>query len=66
MSFLLSYLQPQSPDVPLGRVYVRDPDDWDAPAKSYAWRSSARRHPAFALNTSTGELTMRRGTTDGR
>ncbi|XP_050686791.1 putative neural-cadherin 2 isoform X2 [Eriocheir sinensis] len=59
-------IKPQSPDVPLGRVYVRDPDDWDAPAKSYAWRSSARRHPAFALNTSTGELTMRHGTTDGR
>ncbi|XP_045113360.1 putative neural-cadherin 2 isoform X2 [Portunus trituberculatus] len=59
-------IQPQSPEVPLGRVYVKDPDDWDAAAKSYAWRDPSRHLSSFALNTSTGELTMRHGTPDGR
>ncbi|KAG0710771.1 putative neural-cadherin 2 [Chionoecetes opilio] len=50
--------------VPLGRVYVRDPDDWDAAAKTYSWRGSE--HPNFRLDTATGHLTMRPATGDGR
>ncbi|XP_042227979.1 putative neural-cadherin 2 isoform X2 [Homarus americanus] len=57
-------VQPQSADVPLGRVYVRDPDDWDAAAKTYSW--GVRRHPSFTLNTTTGDLAMKPTTKDGR
>ncbi|XP_045129226.1 putative neural-cadherin 2 isoform X2 [Portunus trituberculatus] len=49
--------------VPLGRVYVQDPDDWDAAAKTYTWR-----HPqkGFFLDTTNGHLTMSASTPDGR
>ncbi|XP_050739443.1 neural-cadherin-like isoform X4 [Eriocheir sinensis] len=55
---------PQPPVVPLGRVYVRDPDDWDAASKRYAWRGP--RHPAFTLDPATGHLTMGAATQEGR
>ncbi|XP_069941535.1 putative neural-cadherin 2 isoform X3 [Cherax quadricarinatus] len=57
-------VQPQSGEVPLGRVYVRDPDDWDAAAKTYAWRTMP--HPSFTLNATTGTLAMMPNTQDGR
>ncbi|KAK8730326.1 hypothetical protein OTU49_008218, partial [Cherax quadricarinatus] len=47
-------VQHQKRQVPLGRVYVQDPDDWDAAAKTYAWRHY---QSGFFLNTSTGDLT---------
>ena len=47
-------------------MYVKDPDDWDVAAKSYAWRATSQHHSSFALNFSTGELTMKHGTPDGR
>ncbi|XP_071516704.1 putative neural-cadherin 2 [Panulirus ornatus] len=49
--------------VPLGRVYVKDPDDWDTDSKTFAWRSQ---QPSFFLNHSTGDLTMAPSTPDGR
>ncbi|XP_069195930.1 putative neural-cadherin 2 [Procambarus clarkii] len=49
--------------VPLGRVYVQDPDDWDASAKTYAWR---HHQSGFFLSASTGALTMAPNTPDGR
>ncbi|XP_050738814.1 putative neural-cadherin 2 isoform X2 [Eriocheir sinensis] len=49
--------------VPLGRVYVQDPDDWDAAAKTYAWRSPQQ---GFSLDTSNGHLSMSASTPDGR
>ncbi|KAG7160255.1 Neural-cadherin-like 14 [Homarus americanus] len=57
-------LQHQGVVVPLGKVYVRDPDDWDSVDKIYAWRH--RRQPGFLLHTSTGDLTMTPDTPDGR
>ncbi|KAK3863954.1 hypothetical protein Pcinc_030318, partial [Petrolisthes cinctipes] len=48
--------------VPLGRVYVQDPDDEDDAAKTYTWR---RPHPGFSLDTSNGLLTMDPHTADG-
>ncbi|XP_071534605.1 putative neural-cadherin 2 isoform X2 [Panulirus ornatus] len=59
----LHTVQPQTTVVPLGRVYVKDPDDWDAASKTYAWR---HQHPNFTLNTTTGDLAVRPGTMDGR
>ncbi|XP_071548441.1 LOW QUALITY PROTEIN: putative neural-cadherin 2 [Panulirus ornatus] len=56
-------VQPQTASVPLGRVYVKDPDDWDAASKIYCWR---HHHPNFSLNTTTGDLAMLPGTRDGR
>nr|XP_045618159.1 putative neural-cadherin 2 [Procambarus clarkii] len=56
-------LQPQGRPVPLGRVYVQDPDDWDAAAKTYSWRHHLS---GFFLDTDTGDLTMAPGTPDGR
>nr|XP_053637261.1 putative neural-cadherin 2 [Cherax quadricarinatus] len=56
-------LQSQGEPVPLGRVYVRDPDDWDARQKTYSWRLH---HPGFFLASSSGDLTMTPLTPDGR
>ncbi|XP_069186499.1 putative neural-cadherin 2 [Procambarus clarkii] len=56
-------LQPQGWPVPLGRVYVQDPDDWDAAAKTYSWRHHLS---GFFLDTDTGDLTMAPDTPDGR
>ncbi|XP_063876229.1 putative neural-cadherin 2 [Scylla paramamosain] len=56
-------MQRQGTTVPLGRVYVQDPDDWDAAAKSYAWRQPKA---GFFLDTSSGHLTMAPSTPDGR
>ncbi|XP_042883447.1 putative neural-cadherin 2 isoform X2 [Penaeus japonicus] len=56
-------VKPQTSQVPLGRVYVKDPDDWDAASKTYAWRTA---HVGFVLNKTTGDLSMKPGTPDGR
>ena len=47
----------------LGRVYVQDPDDWDAAAKTYAWKVP---QAGFFLDTSSGHLAMAPSTPDGR
>ncbi|KAK3891723.1 hypothetical protein Pcinc_004396, partial [Petrolisthes cinctipes] len=57
-------LQRQGSAVPLGRVYVRDPDDWDSGAKTYAWRHHPQ--PGFYLDPSSGRLSMAPSTPDGR
>ena len=41
-------------EAPLGRVYVDDPDDWDAADKSYAWDGPA--HPLFSLQPKHGTI----------
>ena len=51
-------------EVPLGRVFVRDPDDWDAGDKTWAW--SGEPHPLFALNEATGQLFAAPQLTHGR
>ncbi|MPC29128.1 Neural-cadherin [Portunus trituberculatus] len=56
-------MQRQGAAVPLGRVYVQDPDDWDAAAKTYAWRQPT---VGFFLDTSSGHLTMAPSTPDGQ
>ncbi|KAK7072335.1 hypothetical protein SK128_007151 [Halocaridina rubra] len=57
-------VQPQTTPVPLGRIYVEDPDDWDAASKTYQWEH--RHHPSFLLNRKTGDLSMKPATRDGR
>ena len=49
--------------MPLGRVYVQDPDDWDASAKTYTWRQPKA---GFFLDTSSGHLTMAPSIPDGQ
>nr|XP_053630333.1 putative neural-cadherin 2 [Cherax quadricarinatus] len=56
-------LQPQGKPVPLGRVYVKDPDDWDSASKTYSWRQYVE---GFFLNSSNGDLTMAPDTPEGR
>ncbi|XP_050721664.1 putative neural-cadherin 2 isoform X2 [Eriocheir sinensis] len=41
-------------EAPLGRVYVDDPDDWDAGDKSYAWDGPP--HPLFSLHPRQGTI----------
>ncbi|XP_045132549.1 putative neural-cadherin 2 [Portunus trituberculatus] len=41
-------------EAPLGRVYVEDPDDWDAADKTYAWDGPA--HPMFSLHPQEGTI----------
>ncbi|XP_050723109.1 putative neural-cadherin 2 isoform X3 [Eriocheir sinensis] len=56
-------LQHQGAAVPLGRVYVQDPDDWDVAAKNYSWRNP---QAGFFLDTSSGHLAMAPSTPDGQ
>ena len=49
--------------VPLGRVYVDDPDDWNSQGKTYVW---SKAHPLFTLDSSTGELSMMTSARVGR
>jgi hypothetical protein len=39
----------------IGRVYVDDPDDWDLPDKTFAWKDGIS-DPNFELNTTNGEI----------
>ena len=48
-----SQFQLSETEIPLGRVYVDDADDWDVTDKTYLWKKS---HPSFRLDSSTGEL----------
>ncbi|XP_064120797.1 uncharacterized protein LOC135225392 [Macrobrachium nipponense] len=43
-----------SVNVPLGRVYVDDPDDWDLKDKTFKWATSA--HPLFTLDQQEGTI----------
>ncbi|KAG8330089.1 beta-catenin binding [Homalodisca vitripennis] len=54
----------QMPDTTIGRVYVRDADDWDVPDKIFYWDTNE--HVRFRLNEDSGMITMRQGTPDGR
>ncbi|XP_045130155.1 putative neural-cadherin 2 isoform X1 [Portunus trituberculatus] len=56
-------MQHRGSAVPLGRVYVRDPDDWDDVGKTFAWKDP---QAGFFLDTSSGHLTMAPSTPDGR
>lgn len=53
-SRFLSLSQGGGSEAPLGRVYVDDPDDWDAADKSYAWDGPA--HPLFSLHPRHGTV----------
>lgn len=55
--------QHQGAVVPLGRVYVQDPDDWDAEGKNYSWRNP---QAGFFLDSSTGHLAMAPSIPDGQ
>ncbi|KAK8392665.1 hypothetical protein O3P69_014833 [Scylla paramamosain] len=52
-------LQPQSEVVPLGRVFVQDPDEGDQSSKTYRWRGEP--HPLVALSQATGNLALHPG-----
>lgn len=54
----------EAPDTEIGRVYVEDPDDWDLPDKSFAWKDGVP-DDRFALNTDNGMITLLQGTPAG-
>lgn len=60
------YLLPQGQveGVPLGRVYVADPDDWDAGQKTWEWRRRIA-HPLFTLDPRDGHLALAPHASDG-
>lgn len=56
--------QGQVEGVPLGRVHVEDPDDWDARHKTWEWRRNVP-HPLFTLDPSDGSLSLSPHASDG-
>lgn len=50
--------------MPLGRVYVEDPDDWDAGHKTWEWRRRVP-HPLFTLDSRDGHLSLAPHASDG-
>ena len=50
-----------APDTDIGRVYVKDPDDWDIVDKTFKFKSKSRWQNHFALNRNTGIITMKEG-----
>ncbi|XP_066937061.1 uncharacterized protein [Macrobrachium rosenbergii] len=53
-----------SVNVPLGRVYVDDPDDWDLKDKTFKWATSA--HPLFTLDQQEGTIYASSQVREGR
>lgn len=43
-------------EIPIGRVHVTDPDDWDLSDKKFTWAKD--RHPNFFLNEDNGMISM--------
>ena len=57
--FVYNY-EGKAPDTQIGRVYVKDPDDWDLPDKTFKFVDPSR-WPGFRLDSNTGTITMKRG-----
>ncbi|XP_078053729.1 DE-cadherin isoform X2 [Augochlora pura] len=51
----------EAPNTEIGRVYVKDADDWDLPDKHFAWDPP---HDGFDLNQDTGMITLLSGTSN--
>ena len=50
----------RAPDTDVGRVFVKDKDDWDLPDKTFKFKRSSVKH-GFKLNRHTGMINMPRG-----
>ncbi|CAO1327367.1 unnamed protein product [Diamesa tonsa] len=50
----------EAPNTEVGRVYVKDPDDWDLPDKTFHWKDGIQ-HSDFSLNEESGMITMIEG-----
>lgn len=48
----------QYKNIPIGRVHVQDPDDWDIPDKKFMWENMTP-HPNFHLDTLNGTIFMK-------
>ncbi|KAK4300601.1 hypothetical protein Pmani_027211 [Petrolisthes manimaculis] len=51
-------------EAPLGRVFVKDPDDWDLDDKMFSWVGPS--HPLFTLNPHTGDILASSQVKEGR
>ncbi|XP_068229142.1 putative neural-cadherin 2 [Palaemon carinicauda] len=51
-------------NVPLGRVFVEDPDDWDLKDKTFEWATSG--HPLFTLDQQDGTIYASSQVREGR
>lgn len=51
-------------EAPLGRVFVKDPDDWDVDDKIFSWAGPS--HPLFTLSPHTGDLLASSQVKEGR
>ena len=55
--FVYNY-EGKAPDTQVGRVYVKDPDDWDLPDKTFKFKQPSQWRRDFALDRNTGMITM--------
>ena len=60
-------MQGSEADVPVGKVFVSDPDKDAEGVRKYLWnRPLDNFYPGFFLNSSTGEVSMLAETAPGR
>ena len=49
----------RAPETDIGRVYVKDPDDWDLPDKNFDFKEPHKWDRMFGLDRNTGVIKMR-------
>ena len=62
-SKIFVYKYKENNTISIGRVYVKDLDDWDPPDKSFAWDGAT--DSDFTLNPENGIISMRPSASEG-
>lgn len=63
-SKIFVYKYKQNETYPIGRVYVKDPDDWDLPDKVFSWENGLS-PSQFTVDFDSGQISMKPSTAEG-